>query len=647
MPKILTRAEAHAIGGSGTLIDSLRCCTRAVAESYGCVVSSSYSSNQLISRASAPEPTEPIYRPERIIIDITDNNDNYLQYCRYYQLGDWTSSETIDPDAITVRVNNTITATLDEINSNSNNYLDVASGEGTLLNIVVSGPSNTFSFNVSVTSGGIGTSLGSTSTSSVYDLDFTTPGVPQFFVTNDIYIQMYQECQYQIKKTIVQDPTSANGLAQKIQIQLLGNRFPYIYLYQKSGSQELQSFLCPTDEISSSTYDTVSGFIRVTDRDDTGEGHSLINVGQWNQTICGYRMYVQSDGLNAWDNKASLYTVGWLNWWDQKAHGVVKNSIGIDKDIFYETVFSEKSYSTSKAQINPNMTDMSLVSMDKSVHNTLTDMTIYKLTRGEDNIIRVYLQGKEEQPVGHTIIIDNPEMITSSASLYLLDSSGRIATIDLSQGVSTYTTTTYGLYFNNASWVLLTDPETMEVSRSSGDTVTKEGGSTTIHLYSYPMATVEITGTYNWNTSIPTEDLQLFLDFAGFQLTQNSPQNTDTSFTIRTSFRQSGGVQDLVYARIRAYNTGTDLPLQINININTVKIIDGGLWRTYIGNFFDVGRWGSTGQGLNHSFIANGIVINDSLNSSHYSQEASTTHTLKVDTRFSFTATSSVNDTNA
>lgn len=265
----------------------------------------------------------------------------------------------------------------------------------------------------------------------------------------------------------------------------------------------------------------------------------------------------------------------------------------------------------------------------------------------DSNENRLIHSATAPSPSGHTIIIENPDMITGSAALYLLDSAGRIATIELTPGVSTYTTTTYGLYFNDAIWALLSDSETMEVSRVSGDTRTQENGSTTIHLYDYPTTVVEITGTYNWSTSIPTEDLQLFFDFAGFQLTQNSPQNTDTSFTVRITFRQSGGVTDLVYARIRAYNTGIDLPLSINININTVKIIDNGLWRLYGGSFFDVGRWGSTGQGLNHSFTANGIVISDSLTASHYSQEVSTTHQLKVDTRFSFTATSSVNDPSA
>lgn len=53
--KILTRQEAYNIGGSGSLSEPLRCCTRSIAESYGCQVDSSYTDNQLISNAQAQE----------------------------------------------------------------------------------------------------------------------------------------------------------------------------------------------------------------------------------------------------------------------------------------------------------------------------------------------------------------------------------------------------------------------------------------------------------------------------------------------------------------------------------------------------------------------------------------------------------------
>lgn len=53
MAKILTRQEAYDIGGSGSLSEPTRGCTKKIAISYGCKVDGSYLSNQLISSASA------------------------------------------------------------------------------------------------------------------------------------------------------------------------------------------------------------------------------------------------------------------------------------------------------------------------------------------------------------------------------------------------------------------------------------------------------------------------------------------------------------------------------------------------------------------------------------------------------------------
>lgn len=53
MAKILTRQEAYNIGGSGSLSEPTRGCTKEIAISYGCKVDGSYLSNQLISSASA------------------------------------------------------------------------------------------------------------------------------------------------------------------------------------------------------------------------------------------------------------------------------------------------------------------------------------------------------------------------------------------------------------------------------------------------------------------------------------------------------------------------------------------------------------------------------------------------------------------
>lgn len=53
MAKILTRQEAYNIGGSGSLTEPTRGCTKEIAISYGCKVDGSYLSNQLISSASA------------------------------------------------------------------------------------------------------------------------------------------------------------------------------------------------------------------------------------------------------------------------------------------------------------------------------------------------------------------------------------------------------------------------------------------------------------------------------------------------------------------------------------------------------------------------------------------------------------------
>lgn len=53
MAKILTRQEAYNIGGSGSLSEPTRGCTKKIAISYGCKADGSYLSNQLISSASA------------------------------------------------------------------------------------------------------------------------------------------------------------------------------------------------------------------------------------------------------------------------------------------------------------------------------------------------------------------------------------------------------------------------------------------------------------------------------------------------------------------------------------------------------------------------------------------------------------------
>ena len=51
--QILTRQDAYNIGGGGTLSEPLRCCTKSIAESYGCTVADTYLTNQLISSATS------------------------------------------------------------------------------------------------------------------------------------------------------------------------------------------------------------------------------------------------------------------------------------------------------------------------------------------------------------------------------------------------------------------------------------------------------------------------------------------------------------------------------------------------------------------------------------------------------------------
>lgn len=409
MPKILTRQEAYNIGGSGALSEPKRCCTRSVAESYGCVVSTSYTSNQLISNASAPEPTEPVYRPERIILDICNNNFDYLQNVTYYEINSWDSEQVISPSEISVKIGDKITTTLDKINSGSNNYIDIQEGTGYSATVTVTGPSNLFTFSVPIESIDLGSSIGSEHYSEETDLTFSSPGVPVCHFTQDSLVYLYQECSYKVRNSIVKDPTNEFDKVQKIEIILLGNRYPYFRIYQKSGGQNYLSFLCPDEDVSTATYDTVSGFIRVAKADET-DITNICNIGGWNKESCQYRMYQQSDGLDRWNILRPSDQTAWLNWWDQVDNGVIKNGIGIQKDIFYDVVFEDTSYPTSYIQLNTSV-GLSVVSQDKSIHHKLSELEVDSVVRGADSIVNIYLKPKEEE------VQPNPTKVSLAVAL--------------------------------------------------------------------------------------------------------------------------------------------------------------------------------------------------------------------------------------
>ena len=87
MAKILTRQEAYNIGGSGSLSEPTRGCTKAIAISYGCKVDDSYLSNHLISSASAAsgELGDDEYE------DITPSPTNYNYVIKTGSTGAWPS----------------------------------------------------------------------------------------------------------------------------------------------------------------------------------------------------------------------------------------------------------------------------------------------------------------------------------------------------------------------------------------------------------------------------------------------------------------------------------------------------------------------------------------------------------------------------
>lgn len=76
MAEILTRQEAYNIGGSGSLSEPTRGCTKEIAISYGCKVDDSYLSNQLISSASAA--TGELGDDEYETITPSPTNYNYV-----------------------------------------------------------------------------------------------------------------------------------------------------------------------------------------------------------------------------------------------------------------------------------------------------------------------------------------------------------------------------------------------------------------------------------------------------------------------------------------------------------------------------------------------------------------------------------------
>lgn len=85
MAKILTRQEAYNIGGSGSLTEPTRGCTKSIAISYGCKVDDSYLSNQLISSATAAsgELGDDEYE------DITPSPTNYNYIINTGSTGAW------------------------------------------------------------------------------------------------------------------------------------------------------------------------------------------------------------------------------------------------------------------------------------------------------------------------------------------------------------------------------------------------------------------------------------------------------------------------------------------------------------------------------------------------------------------------------
>lgn len=85
MAKILTRQEAYNIGGSGSLSDPTRGCTKQIAISYGCKVDDSYLSNQLISSASAASGELGGDEYE----DITPSRTNYNYVIKTGSTGAW------------------------------------------------------------------------------------------------------------------------------------------------------------------------------------------------------------------------------------------------------------------------------------------------------------------------------------------------------------------------------------------------------------------------------------------------------------------------------------------------------------------------------------------------------------------------------
>lgn len=392
--KILTRQEAYNIGGEGTLSEPLRCCTRSVAESYGCDVSSSYEPLQLISQAEAH--SDPVFRPQRVILNIRDEVGAYISRIQYYNSQSAVIDDTftlIPLSQIMVVINGYIDTTLDQVNNRSGNYMFVDITEGRSYTLYLTDEASRFTITIPLTIGGIGSSLGAYNETAYSYLTFSTNGYPSVYFPDDTHIMLKSDVFFKVRKTNVTDPTSSNDICQQVDIILGGNTLPHIYLHIRQGNGMWKlARLCSQSTLSSST---TRGFVRVSDMDsvqdgDFGDG-SAHNIGVWDNTEHRFRMYIPSDGLDWWRSNTGR-TVAWLNYWDGISGSNVWNAIGVDRSIFYATVSSVTNFSTNLITIN-TATSAIIQAIDQTYYCNIRDASVYQVTRDGDDIISIYIQG--------------------------------------------------------------------------------------------------------------------------------------------------------------------------------------------------------------------------------------------------------------
>lgn len=411
--KILTRAEAYEIGGEGTLEEDDRCCTREVAESYGCTVDEDYTNNQLISKADAgnepsypDNPDTPTYFKNLVSVEIVDwLRNEKLEFLKYFNSqGDISTDNYTEYgyNDLLVQMPGGFTTTLYNFNNDTYGFFPIPDDiqEGVCKIYSQDGEIEiNFNINPNILTGNIGETYTLSNqelqyTIKDYACSFYFSGGEQFTMSGLTHESPNTTIYYDRVDSVIRGginiDTMQNVLWHKIQIVIKGNTKPFTYIYftnSGTASDAEQAFFHGADI---DTGDPVSaeGYIW-----NGKDGTDIKNYGVWQDGR--YRMYISESGLNLWENNdeeayLSVNTIGNDSSF-KRPYGTVK----LHRDPLYsQQVFKVTTYEPSNVLEVMSRDDIFISRQGTGDNVPINQIECYNVVRTPNDDIFMYFRKK-------------------------------------------------------------------------------------------------------------------------------------------------------------------------------------------------------------------------------------------------------------